>query len=78
MKLSVPGRVTATAVVATVSLLAGGSIAGAAPAGPVDAVIAMSTLTASSPANTPRALRIALCLSPAVNPGNALEQNRDR
>ncbi|KQW17776.1 MULTISPECIES: M28 family metallopeptidase [Streptomyces] len=33
MKLSVPGRVTATAVVATVSLLAGGSIAGAAPAG---------------------------------------------
>ncbi|MFI0544551.1 M28 family metallopeptidase [Streptomyces sp. RP5T] len=32
MKLSVPGRVTATAVVATVSLLAGGSIAGAAPA----------------------------------------------
>jgi aminopeptidase S len=33
MKLSVPGRVTATAVVATVSLLAGGSRAGAAPAG---------------------------------------------
>ncbi|WP_020135897.1 M28 family metallopeptidase [Streptomyces sp. 351MFTsu5.1] len=33
MKLSVPGRVTATAVAATVSLLAGGSIAGAAPAG---------------------------------------------
>ncbi|NEB00058.1 M28 family metallopeptidase [Streptomyces sp. SID13726] len=33
MKLSVPGRVTATAVVAAVSLLAGGSIAGAAPAG---------------------------------------------
>ncbi|MCX4857858.1 M28 family metallopeptidase [Streptomyces canus] len=33
MKLSVPGRVTATAVVATVSLLAGGSIAGAVPAG---------------------------------------------
>jgi aminopeptidase S len=33
MKLSVPGRVTATAVVATVSLLAGGSIAGTAPAG---------------------------------------------
>ncbi|MFJ9011080.1 M28 family metallopeptidase [Streptomyces canus] len=33
MKLSVPGRVTATAVVATASLLAGGSIAGAAPAG---------------------------------------------
>ncbi|MET7692116.1 M28 family metallopeptidase [Streptomyces sp. NPDC005483] len=33
MKLSVPGRVTATAVVATVSLLTGGSIAGAAPAG---------------------------------------------
>jgi len=33
MKLSVPGRVTATAVVVTVSLLAGGSIAGAAPAG---------------------------------------------
>ncbi|WP_020120553.1 M28 family metallopeptidase [Streptomyces canus] len=33
MKLSVPGRVTAAAVVATVSLLAGGSIAGAAPAG---------------------------------------------
>jgi aminopeptidase S len=33
LKLSVPGRVTATAVVATVSLLAGGSIAGAAPAG---------------------------------------------
>ncbi|MEU1477835.1 M28 family metallopeptidase [Streptomyces sp. NPDC005760] len=33
MKFSVPGRVTATAVVATVSLLAGGSIAGAAPAG---------------------------------------------
>jgi aminopeptidase S len=32
MKLSVPGRVTATAVVAAVSLLAGGSIAGAAPA----------------------------------------------
>jgi len=31
MKLSVPGRVTATAVVAAVSLLAGGSIAGAAP-----------------------------------------------
>ncbi|MER6497623.1 M28 family metallopeptidase [Streptomyces griseorubiginosus] len=33
MKLSVPGRVTATAVAATVSLLVGGSIAGAAPAG---------------------------------------------
>ncbi|MFF0010730.1 M28 family metallopeptidase [Streptomyces sp. NPDC005374] len=33
MKLSVPGRVTATAVVVTASLLAGGSIAGAAPAG---------------------------------------------
>ena len=33
MKLSVPGRVTATAVVVAVSLLAGGSIAGAAPAG---------------------------------------------
>ncbi|MFC8431405.1 M28 family metallopeptidase [Streptomyces sp. NPDC057253] len=33
MKLSVPGRVTAAAVVVTVSLLAGGSIAGAAPAG---------------------------------------------
>ncbi|PAZ17558.1 peptidase M28 [Streptomyces sp. SA15] len=32
MKLSVPGRATATAVVAAVSLLAGGSIAGAAPA----------------------------------------------
>ncbi len=32
MKLSVPGRVTATAVVASVTLLAGGSIAGAAPA----------------------------------------------
>ncbi|MES5824493.1 M28 family metallopeptidase [Streptomyces sp. RG80] len=32
MKLSVPGRVTATAVVATASLLVGGSIAGAAPA----------------------------------------------
>jgi aminopeptidase S len=33
MKLSVPGRVTATADVATVSLLAGGSVAGAASAG---------------------------------------------
>ncbi|KOG42095.1 M28 family metallopeptidase [Streptomyces resistomycificus] len=32
MKLSVPGRATATAVVAAVSLLTGGSIAGAAPA----------------------------------------------
>jgi aminopeptidase S len=32
MTLSVPGRATATAVVAAVSLLAGGSIAGAAPA----------------------------------------------
>ncbi|MCT9084214.1 M28 family metallopeptidase [Streptomyces fulvoviolaceus] len=32
MKLSVPGRATATAVVAAVTLLAGGSIAGAAPA----------------------------------------------
>lgn len=32
MKLSVPGRVTATAVVAAASLLVGGSIAGAAPA----------------------------------------------
>ncbi|MGP4008726.1 M28 family metallopeptidase [Streptomyces sp. 4N124] len=32
MKLSVPGRVTATAVVAAASLLLGGSIAGAAPA----------------------------------------------
>ncbi|KOU60324.1 peptidase M28 [Streptomyces sp. MMG1533] len=32
MKLSVPGRATATAVVAAVSLLAGGSLAGAAPA----------------------------------------------
>ncbi|MEU7660487.1 M28 family metallopeptidase [Streptomyces lincolnensis] len=34
MKLSVPGRATATAVVAAVSLLVGGSMAGAAPAGP--------------------------------------------
>ncbi|WP_328873203.1 M28 family metallopeptidase [Streptomyces sp. NBC_00287] len=32
MKLSVPGRLTATAVVASVTLLIGGSIAGAAPA----------------------------------------------
>ncbi|MDT9699163.1 M28 family metallopeptidase [Streptomyces sp. P17] len=32
MKLSVPGRLTATAVVASVTLLLGGSIAGAAPA----------------------------------------------
>ncbi|WLW52960.1 M28 family metallopeptidase [Streptomyces sp. YU58] len=34
MKLSVPGRAAATAVVAAVSLLVGGSMAGAAPAGP--------------------------------------------
>ncbi|MGW2380021.1 M28 family metallopeptidase [Streptomyces sp. NPDC001658] len=33
MKLSVPGRATATAVVAAVSLLVGGSMAGATPAG---------------------------------------------
>ncbi|MBC2901180.1 M28 family metallopeptidase [Streptomyces cupreus] len=39
MKLSVPGRVTATAVVASVTLLLGGSIAGAAPA-PESAVAA--------------------------------------
>ncbi len=39
MKLSVPGRATATAVVASVTLLLGGSIAGAAPA-PESAVAA--------------------------------------
>ena len=39
MKLSIPGRASATAVVAAAALLTGGSIAGAAPA-PVAAAAA--------------------------------------
>ncbi|CAM5614486.1 M28 family peptidase OS=Streptomyces alboniger OX=132473 GN=CP975_28260 PE=3 SV=1 [Streptomyces alboniger] len=47
MQLSVPGRATATAVVAAVSLLAGGSLAGAAPAaGPTVAAAPDISVTA--------------------------------
>lgn len=49
MKLSVPGRVTATAVVAAVSLLVGGSIAGAAPAAEPAAAPASQPAVAAAP-----------------------------